>query len=245
MSNSDNPDVIIVGAGMAGAAIADVLVRAGAKVLCLEQGPFVHAVDHPTFTDDWEFSVRRDWAFTPNLRKQPYDFPVPNNGTFMPYLYNAVGGSTNHYSAFWHRLKPVDFRKGTEHGIEDTIDWPITYEDLAPYYDQNDADMGVSGITGDLAYPPRPDRRGSAATPRRVLQPDLRGAEQAQRALVARRQRHRDRRPRRAVGVQRLWHVQPGLPTPVAGHRHGGLPAFRHGARAGPAGFVPGDPGEH
>jgi choline dehydrogenase-like flavoprotein len=142
---------------MAGSAIADVLVRAGAKVLCLEQGPFVHAVDHPTFTDDWEFSVRRDWAFTPNLRKQPYDFPVSNNGTFMPYLYNAVGGSTNHYSAFWHRLKPVDFLKGTEHGIEDTIDWPITYEDLAPHYDQNDADMGISGITGDLAYPPRPD----------------------------------------------------------------------------------------
>jgi choline dehydrogenase-like flavoprotein len=152
----DNPDVVVVGAGMAGAAISFVLSRAGAKVVCLEQGPDVHAVDHPTFTDDWEFSVRRDWSFEPNIRNQPYDFPVVTNGTFQPYLYNAVGGSTNHYSAFWHRLKPVDFRKGTEHGLEGTIDWPLSYEDLAPYYDQNDADMGISGLPGDLAYPPRP-----------------------------------------------------------------------------------------
>lgn len=152
----DTPDVVIVGAGMAGAAISYVLSRAGAKVVCLEQGPDVHAVDHPTFTDDWEFAVRRDWAFEPNVRSQPYDFPVVTNGTFQPYLYNAVGGSTNHYSAFWHRLKPVDFRKGTEHGLEDAIDWPLTYEDLERFYDQNDADVGISGLAGDLAYPPRP-----------------------------------------------------------------------------------------
>jgi choline dehydrogenase-like flavoprotein len=152
----DSPDVVVVGAGMAGAAISYVLSRAGAKVTCLEQGPAVHAVDHPTFTDDWEFAVRRDWAFEPNVRNQPYDFPVVTNGTFQPYLYNAVGGSTNHYSAFWHRLKPVDFRKGTEHGLEDAIDWPLTYEDLEPFYDKNDADVGISGLPGDLAYPPRP-----------------------------------------------------------------------------------------
>jgi choline dehydrogenase-like flavoprotein len=153
----EQPDVIVVGAGMAGAAISYVLTKAGVKVVCLEQGPMVRAVDHPTFGDDWEFSMRRDWAFTPNQRDMPYDFPVSNNGTFFPYLYNAVGGSTNHYSGFWHRLKPVDFRKGTEHGLEGTIDWPISYEDLSPYYDQNDADVGISGVPGDAAYPPRPN----------------------------------------------------------------------------------------
>ena len=157
MRRTETPDAIVVGAGMAGAAISYVLARSGAKVVCLEQGPAVRPVDHPTFTDDWEFSMRRDWAFTPNARSMPYDFPVTTNGTFIPYLYNAVGGSTNHYSAFWHRLKPVDFRKGTEHGLEGTIDWPISYEDLSPYYDQNDADVGVSGHPGDLAYPPRPN----------------------------------------------------------------------------------------
>jgi choline dehydrogenase-like flavoprotein len=157
VSRIDSPDAIVIGSGMAGAAIAHRLTRAGAKVVCLEQGPPVTAIDHPTFTDDWEFSMRRDWAFTPNIRSLPYDFPVSNNGTFFPYLYNAVGGSTNHYSGFWHRLKPVDFRKGTEHGLEGTIDWPISYEDLAAYYDENDADVGISGVPGDPAYPPRPD----------------------------------------------------------------------------------------
>lgn len=157
MSRTEPIDVIVVGAGMAGGAIAHRLAKAGAKVVCLEQGPIVRAVDHPTFGDDWEFAMRRDWAFTPNLRDMGYDFAVKTNGTFMPYLYNAVGGSTNHYSGFWHRLKPVDFRKGTEHGLEGTIDWPLTYEDLAPYYDENDLDVGISGVPGDPAYPARPD----------------------------------------------------------------------------------------
>lgn len=156
MPGIDKPDVIIVGAGMAGGAIAHVLTRAGAKVVCLEQGPVIGPLDHPHFGDDWEFAMRRDWAFTPNQRGLPYDFPISTNGTFFPYLYNAVGGSTNHYSGFWHRLKPVDFRKGTEHGLEGTIDWPISYEDLSPFYDQNDADVGISGLPGDRAYPPRP-----------------------------------------------------------------------------------------
>jgi choline dehydrogenase-like flavoprotein len=153
----DVPDVIVIGAGMAGAAISHTLRKGGAKVVCLEQGHEIGAVDHPTFGDDWEFEMRRDWAFTPNQRQQPGDYPVVTNGTFMPYLGASVGGSTNHYSGFWHRLKPVDFRKGTEHGVEGTIDWPISYEDLAPYYDRNDYDVGVSGLPGDPGYPARPD----------------------------------------------------------------------------------------
>jgi len=156
MTRIDTPDVIVIGAGMAGGAISHTLTKAGAKVVCLEQGHEVRAVDHPTFGDDWEFEMRRDWAFTPNLRNMPGDYPVVTNGTFFPYLGASVGGSTNHYSGFWHRLKPVDFRKGTEHGMEGTIDWPISYEELAPFYDQNDYDVGISGLPGDPAYPPRP-----------------------------------------------------------------------------------------
>jgi choline dehydrogenase-like flavoprotein len=157
VSRHETPDAIVIGSGMAGAAISATLTAAGARVTCLEQGPMVHPVDHPTLVPEWEFATTREWAFDPNVRNLPYDYPVVTNGTFRPYLFNAVGGSTNHYSGFWHRLKPVDFRKGTEHGLEGTIDWPISYEELAQYYDRSDADVGVSGVPGDRAYPPRPD----------------------------------------------------------------------------------------
>ena len=150
-----DPDVVIIGAGMAGLAIANTLTRSGAKVVCLEQGPYVQDVDSPMLSPDWEFAMRRDWAFNPNIRSLPFDFPVATNGTFQPYLFNAVGGSTNQYSAFWHRQKPVDFLKGTEHGFEGAIDWPITYEDLEPYYNKTDAEIGIAGLPGDPAYPPR------------------------------------------------------------------------------------------
>ncbi len=70
-------------------------------------------------------------------------------------MWNAVGGSTNVYGAIWPRYRPSDFRKGTEHGL--APDWPITYEDLARFYDRADRLVGVSGLAGDPSMPPQPD----------------------------------------------------------------------------------------
>jgi choline dehydrogenase-like flavoprotein len=154
----DNVDVIIVGGGLSGSAIARTLASAGVKVTVLEQGPWIETEDIPTDRDDWEFAITREWSFDPNVRQLPQDYPVSTNG-YTPWMFNAVGGSTNHYGGFWHRMKPVDFRKGTEHGLEDTRDWPISYEDLAPYYDRADEAMGISGLVGDPAYPPRDSLR--------------------------------------------------------------------------------------
>ena len=67
-------------------------------------------------------------------------------------MYNAVGGSTILYAAHWQRFMPSDFRVRTLDGVAD--DWPFTYEELEPYYDQMDIEMGVSGLGGDPAYPP-------------------------------------------------------------------------------------------
>jgi 2-methyl-1,2-propanediol dehydrogenase len=156
MSSERDADVIIVGGGLAGSAIAATLAGAGVKVTVLEQGPWVQAGDHPTLENEWEFAATREWAFDPNQRQLISDYPITTNG-FAPWLFNAVGGSTNHFGGFWHRLKPVDFRKGTEHGLEGSRDWPISYEDLAPYYDRGDRAVGISGLVGDPAYPARPD----------------------------------------------------------------------------------------
>jgi choline dehydrogenase-like flavoprotein len=151
----DTTDVLVIGSGMGGSAVAKRLTDAGMRVTMLEQGDWVHPVDYPHHHDEWEIEANRGWAYDPNIRQGPEDYPV--TGFTTPYLVNAVGGSTIHYAAHWPRLKPVDFRKGTEHGIAGNIDWPISYEDLAPYYDINDAEVGVSGVPGDPSYPPRPN----------------------------------------------------------------------------------------
>jgi choline dehydrogenase-like flavoprotein len=148
-------DVLVIGSGMGGAAMAKRLSDGGVKVICLEQGDWLTSPsDYSHELDTWEMEKLRGWSYDPNERQLPEDYPV--SGHIRPYLFNAVGGSTVCYGGHWPRYKPVDFRKGTEHGLEGTIDWPISYEELAPYYDINDTEMGISGVPGDPAYPPRP-----------------------------------------------------------------------------------------
>jgi choline dehydrogenase-like flavoprotein len=69
-------------------------------------------------------------------------------------MFNGVGGSTILYGAQGMRFMPSDFRTKTTDGVGD--DWPITYEELAPYYDRIDRDFSVSGVAGDPAMPPQP-----------------------------------------------------------------------------------------
>lgn len=156
-------DVLVIGTGAAGGAVCKRLTDAGMRVVALEQGDWVHPNMRPHAHDEWEIEKLRAWAFDPNMRNLPEDYPV--TGVTTPMMFNAVGGSTVHYLAHFPRLKPVDFRKGTEHGLGDTIDWPITYEELAPYYEINDAEMGVSGLRGDPANPDKSERQGPPIAP--------------------------------------------------------------------------------
>jgi choline dehydrogenase-like flavoprotein len=142
MSEPAPTDVLAIGAGLAGAVLAKRLSDRGVRVVCLEQGPWVLPGDHPHYGDEFEFELRRRWARSPSVRRHAADYPIAANRVDV-ILYNGVGGSTAHYNAHWPRLKPVDFRKGTEHGLAGSADWPIAYEDLAPYYELNDADLGV------------------------------------------------------------------------------------------------------
>ena len=107
-------DVLVIGSGMGGAAMSKRLSDAGIKVMCLEQGDWVHPTQFPHFHDEWEFEKYRSWDFNTNLRKGPEDYPV--TGIALPRMVNAVGGSTIHFAGHWFRYRPADFRKGTEHG---------------------------------------------------------------------------------------------------------------------------------
>ncbi len=145
-------DVVVIGSGPSGAIVSQVLAEANAKVVTLEQGGWTKPVDHPHYERDWEWRRTADWAPDPNVRRRDDDYPV-DTATSRALMWNAVGGSTAVYTAQFPRMKPSEFRKGVEHGL--APDWPVAYEDLAPYYDATDRSLGVSGLAGDPAMPPQ------------------------------------------------------------------------------------------
>ena len=131
---NDKVDVVIVGAGASGSVFAAVLAKAGKKVVVLEQGP--------------------DWQLTDLISSDFWGRRIkPAGGPFLlegknpfGYVYQAgwgVGGAALHYFANFPRLLPNDFKIKSEHGR--ALDWPISYSDVAPYYDKVAQDVGVSG----------------------------------------------------------------------------------------------------
>jgi len=69
-------DVLVIGAGMAGAAVCKRLSEKGMRVVCLEQGPLLHPMEHPHANDEWELAFTREWSWDPNVRRLPQDYPV-------------------------------------------------------------------------------------------------------------------------------------------------------------------------
>jgi choline dehydrogenase-like flavoprotein len=147
---NDIADVLIVGAGAAGAAVAWSLVETRMRIVCLEQGDWVRQSDYPANGRDWE--SRPDFSGTPNVRRRPEDYPVDDTGSpIKPVNFNGVGGSTILYMAHFPRLHPSDFRTRTLDGVGE--DWPIRYSDLEPFFAENDRMMGVAGLPGDPGCP--------------------------------------------------------------------------------------------
>lgn len=152
MSKPEPVDVLIIGAGASGAIHSLVLAQAGLRVVCLDQGGWTEPAQHPHYSDDFQYQRQNRWSPEPNVRRGTDDYPV-EGGQSHALMWNGVGGSTNVYAALWPRLRPSDFRKGREHGL--APDWPISYAELAQFYDAADAMVGVSGLAGDPGMPPR------------------------------------------------------------------------------------------
>jgi choline dehydrogenase-like flavoprotein len=147
-------DVLIVGAGAAGAACAWSLAETRMNILCLEQGDWMNPATYPGMRSDWEVRQLGDFALSPNARGRREDYPVNDSASpIQVSMFNAVGGSTIMYAAHFPRFHPSDFRVKTLDGVAD--DWPLDYQRLAPYYDINAHMMGVSGLAGDPMYPPK------------------------------------------------------------------------------------------
>jgi choline dehydrogenase-like flavoprotein len=131
---NEKVDVAIVGAGASGSVYASVLAKAGKKVLLLEQGPDWQLTDLIS-SDMWGRRIRTAGAPFLLEGRNPYGYSGQSGW--------GVGGAALHYFANFPRLLPNDFRMKSEHGRGN--DWPISYADVAPYYDKVAEEVGVSG----------------------------------------------------------------------------------------------------
>ncbi len=153
---------------------------------------------------------QKRWHPNPNVRDLETDYPVDTSESDVnPLMYSAVGGSTILYAAHWQRFMPSDFRVKTLDGVAD--DWPFTYEDLEPYYDQMDIEMGVSALNGDPAYPPGKASPSAAAAHRQDRHEGGRRDEQAGLALVAGTQCHPVEALCGTQSMRALGHLPDGL----------------------------------
>lgn len=153
-------DFVIVGSGSAGGILARELSGKGFSVVVLEQGPFRTAAD---FNHD-EIAVLFNGELTGGARavaSQTFrhdESDVAEVSPFRPPLDYAqtVGGSSVHFSGNYWRFHESDFNERTRLGaISGTnfADWPITYEELEPYYTRVDWEIGVSGAPGPFDSP--------------------------------------------------------------------------------------------
>ena len=148
-------DVLIIGAGASGAAVAWSLAETKMHIVCLEQGDWMNSAEYPATRRDAEARNGDSFAISPNRRAGIADYPInEDNSPIKVANFNAVGGGTVLYGAHTPRFHPSDFRVRTLDGVAD--DWPLDYATLAPFYDLNDRMMGTSGLAGDPAYPPKP-----------------------------------------------------------------------------------------
>lgn len=147
-------DVLIIGAGPSGSVAAKHLAKAGFSVVTLEQGHWPDANEFPGRKPEFELLSQKQWHPNPNVRDMPRDYPVETSDSDInPLMFAGVGGSATLYAGHWTPFLPSDFRVRTLDGIAD--DWPFTYEELLPFLEEIEHEVGVSGLPGNPAYPPQ------------------------------------------------------------------------------------------
>ena len=146
-------DVLIIGSGASGAAVAWSLADTRMRIMCMEQGDWMNPSHYPSTRRDWEVAQKTTFSPSPNVRQRAADYPINEDESPISVAnFNAVGGGTVLYAAHFPRFHPSDFSVRSLDGVAE--DWPISYKDLEPFYAMNDRQIGVAGLAGDPAYPP-------------------------------------------------------------------------------------------
>jgi len=195
-------DAVIVGSGACGGWASMQLAQAGSKVLLLEAGS--HIDPNKEFRHRWPYELPFRGAGQPGLLRKYFDgatefnyrimiddrenpYTTPPDRPFRWHRSRILGGRTLHWSRASDRMSDFEFKAASRDGYGEN--WPITYRDVAPYYDRVERFIGVSAAPAHLPQfpdgvflPPMPlncsetifqsacGKLGLASTPRRVAQ---------------------------------------------------------------------------
>src|SRR5688572_5399558 len=158
------PDVVIVGSGAGGGMAAYVLAKAGIKTLVLEAGR-----DYSPATENsmlkWNHEAPLRGGSTTDKHFGYYDatagggwtvpgepYTVAPGSTFRWWRSRMLGGRTNHWGRHSPRFGPYDFKPFTRDGLG--MDWPFSYDEIAPWYDRTERLVGVVGANDGLENHP-------------------------------------------------------------------------------------------
>ncbi|MPZ21380.1 MAG: GMC family oxidoreductase [Luteitalea sp.] len=161
-------DVVVIGSGAGGGTVTKVLADLGVSVLLMEAGPMVSAADFKEHMAPYDvphrgvgeraegyFGERAGLRFGATyggaeLEGEPYT--VAEGSEFRWFRSRCIGGRTNHYGRITLRFADYDFKPRSRDGLG--WDWPISYEDLSPYYDKAEKLIGVTGSVEGIRSAP-------------------------------------------------------------------------------------------
>jgi choline dehydrogenase-like flavoprotein len=158
---NDDSVVVIIGSGAGGGTLGNELAQKGVKVVCLEAGKRLTLGD---ITNGGEMFAKISWL-------DPREGSGDLDPNFPAWICKTVGGTTVHWAAASLRIQPHEFKALTTYGRvqgANLDDWPISYEDLAPYYDLAEDKMGVTGTNGIPRLPGNNNYKVLAAGAKKV-----------------------------------------------------------------------------
>jgi gluconate 2-dehydrogenase alpha chain len=166
MAQNEKVDVVTVGGGLVAGIMAHHLTKVGLQVVSLEQGPWLTTEnDFSHDHDELRYNQRRElmvdlsqetWTWRPSPKDRA--LPMRQYGSFNPH--KGVGGAAVHWATQNWRFYPSDFEYRSHHieryGLDKLPvgnrirDWGITWDEIEPYYDAWEYDVGVSGMAGNI-----------------------------------------------------------------------------------------------
>jgi choline dehydrogenase-like flavoprotein len=144
---SDDSVVVIIGSGAGGGTLGNELAQKGVKVVCLEAGQRLTLADIKN--DVGEMFMKLSWL-DPRVGTGQLPAGLP------AWICKTVGGTTVHWAGASLRFEPHEFKALTNYGKLDganLLDWPLTYDELASYYDRAEDKMGTTGTNGRPRLP--------------------------------------------------------------------------------------------